>query len=449
MGGGASGAVLATHLLRAAASPLILKILEPRAALGLGVAYSTSVSSHLLNVRAGDMSVFRDTPEHFVKWLQSNVRADAASNTFASRARYGLYLQSTLADAIRQARSNAIVDHVRAEAVRLSPSSDGYEIATDTGGVICADRVVLALGNPPSGSRMLPEDIPVANAWSPDALHGLAPDATVLLMGSGLTAVDVCLSLNEAGHTGAIYAVSRRGLLPRAHAQKPARAAFKREDFPETSVLALTTRIHRLVRDDLKSGEPWQRTIAGLRPFTQDIWRTLPVEEKRRFLRHARPWWDVHRHRMAPEVHQTIEAMRTRGQLRVIAGRIVSASAGDGVTNVRVSLRGGVGETILAAASLINCIGPEADSRRIEIPLLRNLIADGLARYDSLFLGIDTTNAGALIDRSGAISGGIFAIGPILKAMLWETIAMPEISAQAGSLARRLLASNRSSRRPR
>lgn len=249
------------------------------------------------------MSAFRDLPEHFVEWLRANVRADAATDSFPSRAQYGAYLQSTLAFAVRHARSKVTLDHLRAEAVRLSPRCDGFEIGTDSGTRMRADQVVLALGNPRSGFRIPTGKVEVTNGWSSAAVRGLARDATVLLIGSGLTAIDVCLALNESGHTGVIYAVSRRGMLPQVHARDPSRAVLRREDLPETSVRALMAEIRRLARRRQGTGEPWQRLIDGLRPLTQDIWRALPLEEKRRFLRHLRPFWEVHRHRMAPQVH--------------------------------------------------------------------------------------------------------------------------------------------------
>jgi uncharacterized NAD(P)/FAD-binding protein YdhS len=441
IGGGASGTVLAAHLLRDASSPLSIMVVEPRAATGFGIAYSTPFVSHLLNVRAGDMSAFRDTPGHFVEWLRANVQADAASDCYATRERYGLYLQATLADALRRARSKVVFEHVRAAAVGLHLQPDGFEIETDTGRAICADRVVLALGNSPAGLPRQLEGVPALSAWLPDVVRDLRRDATVLLIGSGLTAVDVCLALNETGHSGPIYAVSRRGLLPQVHAQNSVHVILKREDLPEASVPALLRRIRRLSRRHLETGGTWQGIVGGLRPLTQEIWRALPLEEKRRFLRHARPFWDVHRHQMAPEVHLTMEEMRLRGQLRVVAGRIVSASEVGTATNVRVVQRRSFAEITIAADYLINCTGPESDARQLKIPLQKQLVADELARYDPLFLGIDTTEDGALIKNDGAILEGVFAIGPLLKGVLWETIAMPEISAQAADLAHRLLAS--------
>ena len=169
VGGGASGAVLAAHLLRYGTSPLTIRILEPRAVLGQGVAYSTAYVSHLLNVRAGDMSAFRNAPDHFVEWLRGNIRADADSDAFASRVHYGAYLQHTLGDAGRRARPDMRLEHVRAKAQRVSPLRDGFEIATDDGRGIRADNVVLALGNSHSRLNTKNETIQVANAWSANA----------------------------------------------------------------------------------------------------------------------------------------------------------------------------------------------------------------------------------------------------------------------------------------
>ncbi|MGO9452584.1 MAG: FAD/NAD(P)-binding protein [Candidatus Binataceae bacterium] len=440
VGGGASGVVVAVDLLRQARDPLTIRIIDPREQLGLGVAYSTPFKSHVLNVPAGNMSAFPDAPAHFLEWLRASGRPDLSPASFARRSDYGAYLQATLAEAKRLARPGVTVEHVRAKATRLSQLGGSFEFATDRGDLISANAVVVALGNSPSGNPLPPGSAESYSAWSPDSVRQLAPDATVVLIGAGLTAIDVCLGLNEIGHRGPVYLVSRRGLLPRVHAPNAPRTPWTPGERSRNSLRALYSEITRSARNDLAEGRTWHGRIDALRPHTQDIWRGLSLAEKRRFFRHVRPYWDVHRHRMAPEVHETIEAMRSRNQLHIIAGRILSATAnGRGGTEVRISGRGSAGEISVAADRLINCTVPESDSRRFQAPLIAQMVADGLARYDPLYLGIDTTKEGALIRKDAAVLPRVFAIGPLLKGALWESIAMPEIRNQAAALAKHLL----------
>jgi uncharacterized NAD(P)/FAD-binding protein YdhS len=440
IGGGASGAAVALHLLGQAISPVRLALIEPQSRLGLGVAYSTAFRSHLLNVRAADMSIFPDRPAHFLHWLRGNGFPAAQPSFFAPRFTYGAYLEDALASAVRQARPSVTFEHVRGRATRLSKDGEGLVVETDRGEVLTASCAVLALGNVPSNNP-LPRGTPEPFcAWSPEAVLRLAPDSTVLLVGSGLTAIDTCLSLRELGHRGKIFIVSRHGLIPRVHVPGARRTQWHPQDVSTESLGSIFSKVRIAARTDLEEGGTWQGPIDGLRPHSHDIWKRLSVRERRRFVRHLRPYWDVHRHRVAPEVGAAIEAMRSSGQLVITAGRVVSSrQAKSGASRVTIAPRGG-GEAVLVADRVINCTGPEADARRFPIPLLGQLVADGLVRHDPLFLGVDAAKDGKVIGKDGAEQDRLYAIGPLLKGVLWESIAIPEIRHQAAALAQKLLA---------
>ena len=99
VGGGASGALMAAHLLRGRPRNLAVTIIETRAELGRGLAYATDNPSHLLNVRAANMSAFADDPGHFARWLSTQRDAPAAADPefrFVSRGLYGRYLESLI-----------------------------------------------------------------------------------------------------------------------------------------------------------------------------------------------------------------------------------------------------------------------------------------------------------------------------------------------------------------
>jgi uncharacterized NAD(P)/FAD-binding protein YdhS len=189
-----------------------------------------------------------------------------------------------------------------------------------------------------------------------------------------------------------------------------------------------------LVRGLAASGRGWHGAIDALRPFTQDIWQRLPRGDRRRFLRHLRPWWEIHRHRMPPAVATRIEAARASGQLQVHAGRIAEAVTSRRGLDVHIGRRGG-GELILRTARVVNCCGPCSDVTRSGNPLIRVLLRDGLARPDACRLGLDTTADGALRGRDGSASQRLFAIGPLTRGTFWEITAIPDIRRQSEDLA--------------
>jgi uncharacterized NAD(P)/FAD-binding protein YdhS len=228
--------------------------------------------------------------------------------------------------------------------------------------------------------------------------------------------------------------------MPRVHVPGAKRNQWRAQDISIESLRGIFSKVRIAARRDLEGGSTWHGSIDGLRPHSHDILKRLSLKERRRFVRHLRPYWDVHRHRVAPEVSAAIEDMRSRGQLVVTAGRVVSSRQGrSGVSQVTIAQRGG-GEVVLVADRVVNCTGPEADARRFPIPLLRQLVADGLVRHDPLFLGVDAANDGKVIGKDGAEHDRLYAIGPLLKGVLWESIAIPEIRHQAAALAQKLLA---------
>jgi uncharacterized NAD(P)/FAD-binding protein YdhS len=307
---------------------------------------------------------------------------------------------------------------------------------------------VLALGNAaPSaladyGRGGADPDRFVPDPWAPGALDLPKGDRPVLLMGTGLTAVDVVMALRHRGHGGAIHAVSRHGLLPQAHAADPVAAAPPDFEWPGQRATAIG--LLRQIRAAARRGG-WRPVLDSLRPRVQEVWKALPLSERRRFLRHLRPYWDVHRHRMPAEVAATIEGMVACGRLRVTAGR-VQAFAHD-VDGVRVTIapRGAAARAPLVVGHVIDCTGPASLSCGRD-PLVGGLLRDGLARLDALGLGLDAGPDGTVIGADGQASGWLSAVGPLLKGTLWETTSVPEIRGQARAAARAALANTSSGR---
>ena len=156
----------------------------------------------------------------------------------------------------------------------------------------------------------------------------------------------------------------------------------------------------------------------------------MSLPDRRRFLRHLRPWWDVHRHRMAGAVADRVDAAKASGQLRGfrLAGSRL-CNSGMAWSMYCIVPRGRDSLDTIRVARVVNCSGPGADYRDPE-PLIRSLLGQGIVRPDPLKLGLDVTAHCALLDPNGAISRRLFAVGPVTKGAFWEMTAVPDIRRQ-------------------
>lgn len=427
VGGGFSGTMLAVHLARGEGANVTL--IERDGAPGRGLAYATANPGHLLNVRAERMSAYPEDPGHFTRWLTARGLGGAAD--FAPRRIYGLYLEQQL----RQAHADMFprLKLVTGEAVRVEARDSRQHILLDDGRAIEADAVVLATGNPPP-ARMpafdaLPAHLYAPNPWRDGIAEGLGRNDPVLLVGTGLSMADVAVSLADAGFEGRILAVSRRGLLPRAHAESP--PAPVEQDLVRYLPLSQRLAAFRTRAADIG----WRTAMDELRPHTATLWKALNKAEKARFLRHLRPWWDVHRHRIAPAIAARLDALRAAGRFEFAAGTVLGAEARYGRAHVSLRPRGGDQVVRIEAARVINCTGPDGDLRRADDPLLASLLAAGAIRPDAQRLGMDTGRNGEAIGADGVVTPGLFALGPLARGRLWEATAVPELRAQAAAMA--------------
>ncbi len=428
VGGGASGVLLAAQLVRKAR--LRIALIERDAHPGLGVAYSTHCLGHLLNVRASDMTALADEPDHFVQWLARDGRGFGPTD-FVPRAIYGQYLQDLLADAVR--RSDGRLQIIRGDVVAIRHERDGVEVDVQGDAPLRARKAVLATGHrPPSKDSGAYH----GNPWRDEAIAGLAPDASVLLIGTSLTMIDVLISLLEHGHKGPIVALSRRGLVPHHHPPAP----IPTPDADTTDLFAgsLSQRTARF-RAKLRAGLGWPGLMQLLRPYNNELWHGLDLDQRRRFLRHLRPWWDIHRHRVAPQIGEQIDAARERGQLSIVAGRIEIGRTMDDKVEVTITRRGSDIAEKRSFDRLVDCRGPrnEVDVR---VPLHAQLVKDGKMRSDALNQGLDVAVDEALIGRDGTPSDRLFALGPPTRGRYTEIVAIPDIRLQVADVAKGLIA---------
>jgi uncharacterized NAD(P)/FAD-binding protein YdhS len=433
VGGGASGALMTAHLLKRADRDVRLTLIEPRAEIGRGLAYATENESHRLNVRASNMSAFADDPDHFWRWLKAGGHKGEDRFCFVPRSLYGRYLANLVADGLGEAGAPR-VRWLRKTVVCLAERDGAVSLRFSDGEPAAFDVAVLCCGHEPSEKLAAP----FVSPWEEPSSWKAAPDSTILILGTGLTMVDAAVSLSESGHRGPIVALSRRGLPPQAH-RRAGLASIAESELPPPAKLA--SFLHWLrgrARNEMQRGGDWRSVIDGLRPHTQAIWRAMPSESRKRFLEHARPWWDTHRHRMAPEVATKIAALAEIGQLRILAGRVLKINPKRDGASVRIRRRGSAATFELEVSRIVSCRGMTSDPRVSSNPLVAQLLAEGVARVDPLGIGLDVDGDCALIDATGRASHRVFAVGPMSQAAFWESIAIPDIRLQAASLARRL-----------
>lgn len=438
IGAGLSGSLLALHLLQTTPPEIQILLIERRPAFGPGLAYGTGSPHHLLNVRVGNMSAWPDRPRHLEQWLNARPSGGGGPGDFITRGTYGRYLSSMIQAAIAQPQAASRLILVHDEAVQLRRYSDGFRLTLGIGRTVDARAVVLAIGNAPPGDppgvglENLPTRAYVANPWAADALDGLSETSRLLLLGTGLTMIDVAVSIAARGPGASILAISRRGLTPRRH------EGFQPigSDPPPLPAGVLSDRV-RWVRERARM-VGWRQAIDELRPITKPVWLEASPKERRRFLRHLRPFWDVHRHRMAPAVADRIEAMRAEGRLTTAAGRILAVKEeGDDVV-VHWRPRNQVSDLFARVDRIINCTGLGGDLPRSRDSLLRGLFEAGAATPDDLGLGLKVDAQCRLIDAGGRFQPGLYAVGPITRGAFWEVVAAPDIRNQVAEAASHL-----------
>jgi uncharacterized NAD(P)/FAD-binding protein YdhS len=413
VGGGAAGVIAAAALLRHGSAPVDVRIVERADTVGPGLAYRTPEPVHLLNNYAGRMSALEDDPGDLVRWCLGQGLA-VSPETFLPRHVYGRYLAGLLRRVDGQPGSR--VTRLRGEVVSLEEGAAGYVARLASGGRMVADVVVFALGNPP------PRDMPgygalgasyAADPWVPGLVDRVGPGSRVLLVGTGLTAVDVAAQLAGAHHDVEMVAVSRHAMLPRRHRPAAPRAAAPFRASPVDLAGVLAEVRHRGARLE-EEGVDWRTLVESVKAVANDLWAGLPPRERDRFVRHVARHWEVVRHRMAPQVAEVVEGLLLDGRLRVMT----PASVGDSGFDL-----------------VVNCTGPAPTWNPGWNPLVDDLAVRGLLRPDPLRLGLDVSSDGRLVGRDGRPARGIHVLGAARRGAEWEVAAVPDLRRQAVALA--------------
>lgn len=427
IGGGASGVLLAANLVRHGMSWSRILIVEPSPRLGAGMAYSTQNPSHVLNVPATGMSAFPEEKDHFVNWLKAQPGDGSDRQGFVPRALYGNYLATLIAD-------KPGITFVNDQCIGLSEVSSGVEVRLANGTSLIGHTAVLAVGH--EERQMRGRGLSVRAGSAADT--AIDRYARVMILGSGLSMVDAWLSLAARDHLGPIIVVSRNGLLPRRH-EKVTPMPLDAADIPFGTSVSYFCRWFRATVDEIvERGGDWRSVVEGLRPYNQRIWQSWSTRDRRRFLTHLRPFWNIHRHRLPPDLHDRLTAAAHAGQITLVAGTFLGVErSGDGLV-ATVRRRGLEEAETFEITRLYDCGGVSVNIEESSNPLINQLVRSGAARPDPLKIGLDVTVDGALVGQDGQISRRIFALGPLTRSVFFEIESVPEIRVQAQLMAERL-----------
>ncbi|MEG0118705.1 MAG: FAD/NAD(P)-binding protein [Pseudomonas sp.] len=453
IGGGLSGTMLAVQLLRRPGQRRIL-VIEPRAELGRGEAYSAVELGHTLNGNAARMSVDPDNPDDLTQWLAEHIASGGwpesaeqqvpVSELFPPRGLFGVYVQQRLAEAREDgAQQGSTVEHIRAEAVDLQIDTDSVQLTLDNGQQLHGAYAVLATGMFPAARTPQTQssglNAAALDPWNVAAMRQLDAQSSVLIIGSGLTMVDAVVSLEQAGHRGPIEVFSRHGLLPHVRRQPPGWVDFLAEDHGIRSPRQLLRELRRHCRDAIAQGIDWQAPLDTVRAHIGRLWSQATDVQRRQFVRHVRPWWESHHHRSPPLSAQLVERLHSEGRLRIHAASFKGLEpCAEGGVSIRIRPRGDAQTCVVHGAALINSSGIEYDWRRVARPLPQQLLARGLVQPGPLALGIAAAPDGAVVGEHGQAANRLFAMGPPLRGMWWESTAVTDVALQAKALAARL-----------
>ncbi|WP_313684930.1 FAD-dependent oxidoreductase [Pantoea sp.] len=446
VGGGFSGTALAIHLARTATTPLRVTVVEPRDSLGAGVAYSTREPAHRINVPAARMQLSGEEQGAFDRWYRQqpecsldSVAHCADGAVYPQRGMFGRYLAEQFAQAALQ-HPQVALQHIQASAIAW----EGEQLLLSNGDALQGDVLALAISHPPPAlpRALLPfaaHPALIANPWLPGVLDNIAVNASVAIIGTGLSMADVVASLATRQHHGPLLAFSRRGQLSRANLSG---------DWPEWTLApqqqpSVRQWLHHIRTEVARAADqqlPWQRVLDEVRVQGQDIWQSLPLREQQRFVRHLRSWWDVHRYRIAPQVATVITERQQVGSLRVLAARLIRIDASEKQLTIQLHTRHGVTENH-QLDHLIVTTGPGHEALTASQPLLKSLSQQGIIRADALGFGIDVDRHSHTLTQSGQPNARLFVVGPAARARFGELMGLPQVANHAADVARQILAS--------
>ncbi|KAA3515988.1 FAD/NAD(P)-binding protein [Agrobacterium rosae] len=456
IGGGFSGAAFALHLSALSAGKVGIVVFEPRSRLGAGLAYSTAEPAHRINVPAGRMSLYPDDPESFLRYLATTDEhaTDAAligrdGQPYPRRHVFGDYVEAEIAPLL----SSGAVEHRKAEVVSIVPSGEDWDIADSQNGALRAQFVVLAVSHPAPGllRPLLPfKDHPklVADVTVPAALAPIATEDHVLILGNGLTAADVVAALEKRGHRGKITSVSRRGLRSRGHAPAAQEPFGDFSSKPSLRASALLRVIRRSIEEAKADGLTWHAVLDAVRGQAFAIWRALPVAERRRIVRLARPFWDAHRFRIAPQVEDALDRAIAEDRLAIAAARLKRVVPEGNGFRVILSPRHMPDDQEQIFDAIVVTTGPAHEGILQSQPFLAALAEAGHLSLCKTGLGIACDLDARVLGNHGAPTDNLFVAGPLARGTFGELMGLPQVTEHAVFVAQQVASALQSAGTP-
>ncbi len=436
VGGGFTGAVLIIHLVRAADRPLRIIVVEPSADLGRGIAYGTHDPAHRINVPSGRMGLFEADPSEATRWffdegvLPDDRSTDDQGHFYVPRRAYGTFVGAMIGRTLDAAKHKVDFQHRRRSARGVTRFGSCWRVLLDDGASLEADRVALCFGHAvPHLPCAVDEDVRLhrkfnSDPWAGNALAAIEPDDRVLVVGTGLTMADVAVGLRDKGHRGAITAVSRRGLLSLPHGRFVSDIDILDGEPPPATAVGLL----RLLRRRLRAWEPalgWQPVVDALRFKLPVLWGALPPGEQARVLRRLLPFWEVHRFRIAPQLHTALQRDIASGGLRVERGGLIGLALDK--RRFIATLRRPQGRTDrVEADAVVLCTGPDKDLRNN--PLIASLLKGGLAKLDRSRFGLAVDLKSHVLRLDDTSWPTLFAFGPMTRGTFGEMTGAPDIT---------------------
>jgi uncharacterized NAD(P)/FAD-binding protein YdhS len=442
VGSGFSAAATVINLIESLKAGQSIAVIGRSSILGRGVAYSTPHTVHRLNVSACRMSLYADHPDHLCDWLETQ-DASYGREDYIPRSLYGRYVQETLASQFKRTDNSAQAEVMEADAIDCETLDDDRQVFhLSSGERIGARASVLCLGGTPAGLPIADSKIArearqhiCLNVWADPWMERAQPDDTVFMLGSGLTMIDQVMSLRERGHKGRIHVVSRHGLIPLPHLM-PRSHPIGPVIIPGSAPLS---QMMKTLRDAAADAPDWRGVVDGIRPVTQALWQNLSIRERGRFLRHANAWWNIHRHRLAPDTAVAFDEMRRSGQVTVSAGWLQEVYEHGGRARIAYKDRHTSTLRQVSANWLVNCTGMEKCSIS-KVPLLKKMSARGMLAADNLGLGVSVNSDSQIIRQDGSAARSSYALGPMTTGQFMEIFAVPDIRVQANKVAGRIAA---------
>lgn len=441
IGAGFSGVAAAAQILRSGSTNLRIILVNRTRAMARGLAYGTNSPLHLLNASVGKMSALDDVPEDFLRFCRSR-HYDVESTSYVSRSLYGNYLNDVL-DSAERSNPGMQLSRIVAEVTQVHPCGEGAQLKLSDGSTLYADHVVLAFGNfPPADScnlnKTLRPQTYAHDPWNPPTCLASDPDTSVLLIGSGLTAVDMALQLLQKGHRGPIHLLSRRGLLPLGHPSEAIAPLSSPVHLGRGSPRQMMATLRKRVEEHQHQGGDWRAVVDSLRPWVQKLWCAMDTKQQRQFLRHVQPWWDVHRHRLAPATFEQFQHHLDSEQLVIHAGRLTNVALLGESLIVDFKRRSDQATESLKVSCIINCTGPNLDIQRVDTPLVNHLLEQGLISAAPCGFGLLVDEQLRVLDQQNQPISWLSYVGPMLKAQYWEATAVPELRRFSFKLATRM-----------